>query len=345
MNIGAESPMTLDEAQQKDFIWTWKSNAKGAKVSLWLPYFSRVQSMARSKSWLIDYNGGQLLVDLDRVDFIMFYGATGELPLEFLDAMSQHGIVFLIHRRNQMHPYVFYPPVLMDKRDILTRQIIVREHDQKRAYIAKVLIKSRLDRFADIAPVNDATKAKLRSSQTVDAVRVIEANATARYWTRWFEKLGLVGKRREEGAVQAALNAGSYFVYGVMLRWVLFHKLSPSHGFLHQPTGYQSLVYDLMEPYRYIIETAVEKAIEKTGEDEKKLVAQSLRQIKVELDEVVYVPTTRQYSRRKNLLHGIVLALRSYLLGETTRFVVPVEGKKQGGRPPKVAYKLPGEMK
>lgn len=337
--------MTLDEAQQKDFIWTWKSNARNTRVSLWLPYFSRVQSVARSKNWLIDYNGGQLLVDLSKVDFIMFYGATGELPLDFLDAMSQHGIVFLIHRRNQMHPYVFYPPVLMDRRDVLTKQVLFREHGQKQAYVAKVLIKARLDRFAEISPISAATKAKLRKAQSVDDVRVIEANATARYWTKWFEKLGIDGRRREDGAIQAALNAGSYFVYGVVLRWVLFHKLSPSHGFLHQTTDYQSLVYDLMEPYRYIIEMSVEKAFLKAGNEEKKLVAQLLKQIKIELDEIVYVPVTRQYVRRKNLLHGVVLALRSYLLGETPRLVIPTEGKKQGGRPPKVGYKLPGEVK
>lgn len=338
-------PMTIDEAQQKDFIWTWKSNARGAKASLWLPYFSRVEKIPRTKNWLLDYNGGQLIVDLNKIDFIMFYGATGELSLEFLDSLAQHGIVFMIHRRNQMHPYVFYPPVLLDKSDILSRQIIVRSHEQKRAYIAKVLIKARLDRFAKLSPVLSSTMLKLRRAPSVDAVRAIEAIETARYWKRWFASLGAEGGRRDDGALQTALDAGSRFLHGVLLRWILFHKLSPAHGFLHEPTGYQSLVYDLIEPYRYTVEDAVAKAWRSAGDDEKKLVAASISKLKMLLDEIVYVPATRQFVRRKNLLHGGVLALRSYLAGESRRFVIPVEGEKKGGRPPKVVYKLPGEVR
>ena len=150
--------------------------------------------------------------------------------------------------------------------------------------------------------------------------------------------------RRTDNPLSAALDAGSKFIYGILLRWILFHKLSPCHAYLHEPTDYPSLVYDLIEPYRYMIEDAV--AISYMSDkniDEKKLVAKSLEELKRILNEVVYVPASRQMVRRKNLLHGIVLALRAYLLGETKRFVIPVEGKKKGGRPPKISYRLPGE--
>lgn len=63
----------------------------------------------------------------------------------------------------------------------------------------------------------------------------------------------------------------------------------------------------------------------------------------IRLQEIVYVPQTRQEIKRKNLLHGIVLSLRSYLLGETKRFVVPTEGTKNGGRPMKLSFRLPGK--
>ncbi|MDY6394762.1 MAG: CRISPR-associated endonuclease Cas1, partial [Bacteroidales bacterium] len=142
----------------------------------------------------------------------------------------------------------------------------------------------------------------------------------------------------------AALDAGSKFIYGILLRWILFHKLSPCHAYLHEPTDYPSLVYDLIEPYRYMIEQAVFSCyIADNKVDEKTLVAKSLEMLKSILDETIYVPASRQYVKRKNLLHGIVLALRSYLLGESKRFVIPVEGDKKGGRPPKIAYRLPGE--
>ena len=120
-----QAPLTVTDAQQKDFIWTWKSNGRSQKLSLWLPYFSHVEKIPRTKLWAFDYNGGRVLVNLDQLDFIMFYGATGELPLNFLDELATRGIVFLIHKRNSMHPYVFYPPVLLDQSDVLTRQILV----------------------------------------------------------------------------------------------------------------------------------------------------------------------------------------------------------------------------
>ena len=338
-------PRTLEEAQHEDFIWTWKSNARGTKASIWLPYFAGAEKMPRSKQWLISYNGGSLLADLSKIDFIMFYGATGDIPLPFLDALSQNGILLMLHRRNQTHPYVFYPTGFSDQFDLLSRQILIRSHGQKRAYIARTFIKARFDRMTDLIEISSERYAALRKAQSVTGVRQIEANVTARFWDRWFGSLNVEATRRGDGAVQAALDAGSKFLYGVILRWVLLHKLSPCHGFLHEPTGYPSLVYDLMEPFRYIIEQSVAAVFPKIGEDEKQLVAASLNQLKIELDRIVYVPATRQYVRRKNLLHGAVLALRSYLLGETTRFVLPAEGEKKGGRPPKVSYKLPGATK
>ncbi len=120
----------ISSDRESDFIWTWKSNSRSAKVSLWLPYFSEAKKIPRSKTWHVAYNGGALLVDLEKVDFIMFYGASGDLSVEFLDALAQHRIPLMIHRRNQRYPYVFYPSVANDDVDILSRQILVRNHDQ-----------------------------------------------------------------------------------------------------------------------------------------------------------------------------------------------------------------------
>lgn len=339
---------TLDQAQHADFIWTWKSNGRNDKASIWVPYMGSIEKRPRSKHWILVYNGGKLELDLEKIDFIMFYGACGDLPLEFLDAVSQHGVVLMIHRRNQIHPFVFFPSNSSDAKDLLSSQILVRSHAQKAAYVAKVLIRERFQKFRETIPIASSTMKGLAAAKTVTAVRALEANTTARYWERWFDVLGVEPKRRTDGPAQAALDAGSKFLFGVLLRWILFHKLSPCHGFLHEPTGYPSLVYDLMEPYRYIIEQSVQAAwqgVPDENRDEKTLVAATLADMKRRLDEVVYVPATRQYVRRKNLLHGVVLALRAYLLNESMRLVVPVEGAKKGGRPPKIGYRLPGETK
>ena len=104
-----EDFQTMNDVQHADFIWTWKSNARGSKASIWVPYLGSIEKRPRSKNWLLTYNGGKLELDLENIDFIMFYGACGSLPLDFIDAVSQHKIVLMIHRRNQIHPMVFFP--------------------------------------------------------------------------------------------------------------------------------------------------------------------------------------------------------------------------------------------
>ncbi len=345
MKIEADQDvMTLTDVQHNDFIWTWKSNSRGSRVSLWLPYFDEAKKKPRTKHWLITYNGGTLELDLNQVDFIMFYGASGQISLEFLDALSQHGITLMIHRRNQTRPYIFCPQNISDDKDILSKQIVFRNNTIKRTYIAKVLAQCRFNSMKEYFEPMESTYKRLRLCRSIDEVRNIEAQVTARYWEQYYASLKLDCARREKTPLNMALDAGSYFLYGIILRWVLFHKLSPSHGYLHERTEYPSLIYDLIEPYRYFFENACHKAFERVGNNEDRLTALSLSYLKEDLEQTVYVPATRQYVRRKNLLHGAVLALRAYLLGEVPRLVLPVEGDKKGGRPPNVGYRLPGDQ-
>lgn len=335
----------LNELQHSDFIWTWKSNKRGSRASLWLPYFDSAEKIPRSKHWKITYNGGALEIDLSDIDFIMLYGVSGDLPVAFLDELSLNRIVLIVHRRNQPFPYVFQPAPSSDEEDVLTRQILYRVNQIKRVYIAKTLIRARLARMTEWMGIPRTVMQQLAKETSIEGVRVIEAHQTARYWKQYFQKLGQDVTRREQSPVASALDAGSKFLYGVLLRWILFHKMSPCHAYLHEPSSYPSLVYDLMEPYRYIFEEAVRQAAGQGVSDGKKLVAKSLSVLKDNLEVVVYVPATRQYVRRKNLLHGAVLALRAYLIGEAPRLVLPQEGARKGGRPPKAGYRLPGETK
>jgi CRISPR-associated endonuclease Cas1 len=336
--------MEINELQHQDFIWTWKSNARSSKVSLWLPYLQGVDKLAKGKdTYRFSYNGGAVDCPLNRLEFIMVYGASGHLSIEFLDRLSAYKIPFFIHRRNIVSPYVFYPTSLKSDKDILTPQILARENKIKRVYIARTLIKERVKRFSARIVIPVSKVGLLNKARTIEGIRAIEAQITKRYWSKFYDELGLKASRREDNnPVNEALDAGSYFLFGIILRWVLFHKLSPTHGFLHEPTSYPALCYDLMEPFRYLVEDSVAHAYSLGETNSKALTQATFSGIKARLDETVYVPSTRQRVARKNLLHGIVLALRSYLVSETTRFVVPVEGQKKGGRPPKVAFRLPG---
>lgn len=333
----------ISKEQHPDFIWTWKSNARGARSSIWFPYVSEIQKVKKG-GWIVSYNGGELIIDLGKIDFIMFYGASGSIPLEFLDELSKNNVVFMIHRRNMIKPYMFFPATVGDQVDVLSSQIMYRNNQIKKTYIARLLIKERFNKMEEHYCISSTVYYELSKCRTVQKIRNIEAATTKLFWDKWFSKLNNSMHRRTDNPISAALDAGSKFIYGILLRWILFHKLSPCHAYLHEPTDYPSLVYDLIEPYRYMIEQAVFSCyIADNKADEKTLVAKSLEMLKSILDETIYVPASRQYVKRKNLLHGIVLALRSYLLGESKRFVIPVEGDKKGGRPPKIAYRLPGE--
>lgn len=339
--------MQIDDGlQHPDFIWTWKSNIRGQRSSLWIPYLKSIQKIKGHKNqWLITYNGGELATDLEKVDFIMLYGMAGELPVSFLDALSQQRICLMIHRRNMEHPLILYTTPNNDTNDVLTKQILYRENVIKRVYISRTLILKRMEQFSHATEAADRAIYQLNKARDIVAIRTIEAEVTAKFWKQWAADLELKNfKRRSESQVAKALDACSFFMYGQLLRWILFHKLSPCHAFLHQPSTYPSLPYDLMEPYRYIFEDAVAGCI-RGGIKDTELSARSLDRLKESLEEVIYVPATHQYVRRKNLIHGVVLALRAYLLGETRKFVIPSEGKKRGGRPPKISYSLPGEIR
>lgn len=226
--------------------------------------------------------------------------------------------------------------------NILSRQILARENLTRRCYVARTLIAQRIDSMGWLLPACcGSTTTRLRTARSIAAIRSIEAEWTKRYWEAYYGSLGVDLSRREAHPVNEALDAGSKFLSGILLRWVLFHKLSPVHGFMHEPTTYISLVYDLMEPYRVWIERAVAD-VSRPGAETDQLVAATIKRLKEMLEEDVYLPAFHEQTRRKNLLHAAVLALRSYLAGETPRFVVPVEGKKSGGRPVKSAFAIPG---
>ena len=334
----------IKDFQHPDSIWTWQSNKRRAKLSLWLPYVSKAEPVARG-AWRFTYNGGEVDADLSKLDCVMFYGASGAIPVALIDELAARRVPLLVHRRNIGRPAVFLPAPRADADDILSRQILARANETKRAYVARTLVRERFRAVEDVLPIAGGAYGRLARLRSLKHVRAWEAEHARKYWTRYFAALGCPGlARREKGPVQSALDAGSMFLSGVILRWLLVHRLSPSHGFLHEGTDYMGLVYDLMEPARYMIERAVARAQDKAGEGKGELTGRTLSSLKRSLDTVVYVPATRQFVRRKNLLHGGVLALRAYLNGDMRRFVVPGAGERRGGRPPRITYRLPGDI-
>jgi CRISPR/Cas system-associated endonuclease Cas1 len=331
----------MNEFSHPDSIWTWKSNSRSRKASVWIPYFEGVEKV-KGTTYKLRFNGGPVDIDLKKVDCLLIYGAAGSFPVDFLEALNTYSITLLIHRRNIPTPMVFHPLNTKDQADVLTKQIVCRQDARRRVYVAKTLIAARLHSMAWLAPIAAVRFSQIRACRTLQKVRQIEAEQTRNYWERFYWQAGIQDvARRSVHPINAALDAGSFFMFGVLLRWVLFHRMSPAHGFMHEPTDYQSLVFDLMEPYRVIFERAVLEAwLADPAADT--LTVRSLSLLKGSLGNDAFVGAARATASRKSLLHAVVLALRAYLLGEMPRLVIPMEGGSLTGRPPKLSYSVPG---
>ena len=87
----------INEFQHPDSIWTWKLNKRGGKTTLWLPYVSQVERVKKS-AWRFTYNGGEVDADVARLDCVMFYGATGQIPVALIDELAAFRVPLLVHR-------------------------------------------------------------------------------------------------------------------------------------------------------------------------------------------------------------------------------------------------------
>ncbi len=312
------------------------------KVPLWIPYPSLIKMLG--KELHIIYQGGEVKENLSKIHSVMFYGSLCDLSEDFITAMTSYNIPVSFHKRNMHKSSWILPSISTSKDDILTSHILFRENIKKRTYVSKRLLSAKFESMKWLIPRPFGFDGKYLE---VDEMIAIEAWHAKNYWGKYYTELGYPDfhRRGKRNVVSNTLNATSKFVSGILLRWITYHHLSPYHGFLHKPTDYPALLYDLIEPYRGYIDEVVFLAIKEAKEQEvseDNYLTWTIDNIKDFLDKKVYVPETRQIVTFHELLHGIVLALCSYLRKETKRFIVPQPGKPNGGRPIKSGYRLYG---
>lgn len=309
------------------------------KKYLWLPYLSSIKLKPKNVKFI--YKGGEVEIDWIDIHSIMIYGDSCDISADFIDKCAFYKIPIIFHRRNLSRASIIIPSPTSDSDDLITKQIKFRENIKKRSYIAKKLI---LAKFKSMEWLIPSAKDHLFKITNINKIRNIEAWHARRYWKEYFSNLGLNQKRREDNEIQKTLNAVSKFISSIILRWILYHNLSPFHGFLHNPTDYPSLVYDLMEPYRGYFDKIVFDLYKENQEKNQKnnILGYAIEKVKEFLDKKVYVHSTRQIATFQELMHGIVLSLRVYLNQETKKFVVPQVDKPKGGRPINSGFKLYG---
>lgn len=310
------------------------------KVFLWLPYLSDIK--ISNKHVEFNYKGGSENIEWTKIHSIMIYGESCPLPHDFLDKCAFYKIPVVIHRRNVPRAVYISPSYTGDKQDLLTKQIEFRNNVKKSSYITKRLLQAKFTSMDWLIPYD--RNLLYRKINKADMLEV-EAWHARKYWKKYYEELGLgeFNRRDKNNNASAVLDAVSKFISGIALRWIVYHNLSPYHGFMHTPTDYPSLVYDIMEPYRGYFDKVVFNVLKNNQNRNKSdLTSYAIEEIKKFLDKQVYAGATRQIVTMQELLHGVVLALRVYLTGEGKRFIVPMPTKPNGGRPIKSGYLLYG---
>lgn len=308
---------------------------------MWLPYVSDID--VKKDTLKVVYKGGECTEPWSSIHSILLYGSTCPLSEAFMEKCRAYRIPVCIHRRNVSDAIWITPSIRGNADDLITKQILFRTNEKKRVHVAKQLLDAKFKGMKWLQPY----PMHFRGFQNVETMRTIEAWHANEYWKKYYAALGFgdTSRRRKNNAVTSALDAVSKLIAGVTLRWITYHRMSPTHAFLHEPTEYISLCYDLMEPHRGYTDKAVFDALMKATENnvpEDMWVGRAITAVEDLLDSTVYTEATRQLATMQELNHGCVLALRAYLTGDAVRFMPPLPGKPNGGRPRIAGYKLFG---
>lgn len=313
-----------------------------SKIYAWIPYIKALTPTNKKFKWVIEFKGGQLTVNLPDLECLILYGSTdASIPVNFFYECEKHGVMVCFYTRNK-NKRILLSHHNKHHTDVITNQILCRENQRKSYYIAKCLLKAKLKSQSWLYQHDLHNLNKVQAEGfNIKALRTLEAASAKHYWSKYYGSIDLDITRAADHPINTALNAGYFFLSSSIMRWLHLHGFSLFHGYLHESTSYDALVWDLIEPLRYIVDKSAHSIFHNNGSI---TVGELINAIKHSLEsELVWVQATHQFSYRKNLVPGIVLALKSYLLG-ARHFVVPVASKRLGGRPAKTNWQLPGEV-
>ncbi|MGO9645896.1 MAG: CRISPR-associated endonuclease Cas1 [Candidatus Bathyarchaeia archaeon] len=220
-------------------------------------------------------------------DSITIDGHSGYVTLQAFHWLSRNKIpVFVLNFDGSMISSILPPtPVKADLRAVQFEACTI---PRLKLAIAKALVEAKIARSIQVlewlAERYDLSREvllmkreamNLTRAHTVMAVRSVEGRVAVKYWSAYGkvlpEPLDFQGRGTTSRAsnasdpVNAALNYGYGFLEGECRKAINTVGLEPSVGFLHDFSDYQtkqSLVYDLQEPFRWLIDLTVMQAFE-----------------------------------------------------------------------------------
>jgi CRISPR-associated protein Cas1 len=218
---------------------------------------------------------------------IVIDGHSGYLTLQALHWLSRNNVpVFVMNYDGSLISSIL-PPTVTQVR-LRRAQFEAAKDPETKFKIAKALVQAKialslalLKQFAqgcDLKREIQLTKreaTKLFKASTVTKLRTVEGRVALRYWEAYRKALpepfGFQGRMttsrpsKASDPVNLALNYGYGFLEAECRMAINAVGLDPSVGFLHEFSDYQtkqSLVYDLQEPFRWLVDLTVMQAFE-----------------------------------------------------------------------------------
>lgn len=218
-------------------------------------------------------------------DSIIIEGHSGYVSLQALHWLSRNDIpVFVMNYEGSIISSLL-PPMPV-KPDLRIAQIKAVDNTEKKLHIAKGLVHAKLTRSLQVldwlAESYDIKREvqkvrtealKLPKATSTAGFRTVEGHTAQRYWEAFRKvlptSLKFDGRITKSGNYNAsdpanlALNYGYGFLQGEIRMALNSVGFEAGVGFLHDSADYQtkeSLVFDLMEPYRFLIDLCVLQA-------------------------------------------------------------------------------------
>jgi CRISPR-associated protein Cas1 len=213
---------------------------------------------------------------------IVIDGHSGYITLQALHWLSRNNVSLFVMNYDGSLISSILPPTVTQAR--LRRAQFDAAKDRKVKFkIAKALVDAKislslavLEHLAQRCDIEreirlaEREAKKLTKALTINQLRTVEGRVALRYWQAYRkalpEPLGFQGRMtttRQSNAsdsVNLALNYGYGFLEAECRMAINAIGLEPSVGFLHEFSDYQtkqSLVYDLQEPFRFLVDLTV----------------------------------------------------------------------------------------
>jgi CRISPR-associated protein Cas1 len=214
-------------------------------------------------------------------------GHSGYITLQALHWLSRNNVsLFMVNYDGNLISSILPPTVTQGR--LRRAQFEAAKNPERKFKIAKALVQAKialslalLQQFAqgcDIKREMQLAKReamKLSKASTVTQLRTVEGRVALRYWQAYRkalpEPLGFQGRmttsrpNNASDPVNLALNYGYGFLEAECRIAINAIGLEPSVGFLHEFSDYQtkqSLVYDLQEPFRWLVDLTVMQAFQ-----------------------------------------------------------------------------------